>query len=378
MEIKANNIIVGAFVLAMLVSGFSFVYWVRNIGGSTSEQTYGILFESSIGGLTEGANVYFNGLKVGRVKTLRIYPGDSRKIEGYIAIRKTTPVRTNSRAKVTTQGLTGYAAIEITPGTPDADRLMPATGSEFAFINADRGSSSSIADAIPEAVQNATALLSRLNDVVANNEDSLRQSVKNIEGFTGMLAERKDDISEALKSVKDLARKFDQIEGLILEAKNTFKNANSLLGDNSEKVSNSLENIEKFTSVLARNEDEIDSFVKDMKNISATFKSVGVKLEKTLDSFSGFISDADGESFFSQAKEAATSFQRLAAKLDASFGDDSADISRSAKTGLKEFELFMREGRRAAKSLERVLDNFEKNPQSLLLGGESVPEYTPN
>ena len=378
MEIKANNIIIGAFVLAMLISGFSFVYWVRNVGGSTTEQTYGILFDSSIGGLAEGANVYFNGLKGGRVKTLRIYPGDSRKVEAYIAVNKDTPIRTNSRAKVTTQGLTGYAAIEITPGTPDADPLKPKTGSEFAFITAERRSASSITDAIPEAVQNATALLSRLNDVVANNEDSLRKSVKNIEDFTGMLAERKDDISEAVKGIKELTQKFDEIEGMITEAKNTFKNANTLINDNNENVSSSIANIEKFTGVLAKNEGEIDSFVKDMKNISATFKSVGVKLEKTLDSFSGFISDADGESFFSQAKEAATSFQSLAAKLDASIGDDSADISRSAKKGLKEFELFMREGRRAAKSLERVMDNLEKNPQSLLLGGESVPEYNPN
>ena len=378
MEIKANNILIGAFVLAFLVSGFAFTYWIRNIGVGGSDRTYGILFDNSVAGLAEGGTVYFNGLKVGRVTSLKIYPQDTRKIEAFINVSPETPVRINSRAKVITQGLTGYAAIEITPGTPDAKLVGGASGDSPVFIKSDRRGATSIADAIPEAVQSATTLLARLNDVVANNEDSVRQSIKNTEVFTGMLAERKDDIADAVKSVRDLAKKFDEIEGLIGEAKKTFENANKLITSNDTRVTNSLGNIEKFTAVLAKNEGAIDGFVKDLKVISGQFRNVAIKLETTLDGFSGFISDTDGESFFTQAKQAAASFQRLATKLDATIGDDSADISRSAKAGLKEFELFMREGRRAAKSLDRFLDKVEKDPQSLLLGGGGVPEYNPN
>ncbi len=378
MEIKANNIIIGAFVLGVLLAAFSFVYWMRNIGGGGNQQTYGILFESSVSGLAEGDIVYFNGLKVGKVMILRINPEDSRKIEAFIAVRTDTPVRTNSRAKVTTQGLTGYAAIEITPGTPDTELLAPKPGEEFAFIRAERRIATSITDAVPEAIQNATALFSRLNDLIANNEDSFRKSMKSAEAFTTMLDENKDDISEAVQSIKQLAQKFDKIEELITEANSTFKKANELIGDNKETVKTSLGNIEKFTGALARNEGEIDAIVKDIKALSDRFSSVGTKLEKTLDSMTGFISEADGESFFTQAKDAAASFQALAAKLDASIGNDSATLSKLAKNGLKEFELFMVEGRRAAQSLDRFLDKVEKNPQSLLLGGSAVPEYNPN
>jgi phospholipid/cholesterol/gamma-HCH transport system substrate-binding protein len=38
----------------------------------------------------------------------------------------------------------------------------------------------------------------------------------------------------------------------------------------------------------------------------------------------------------------------------------------------------MRDGRRAARSLDRVLEQIEKNPQSFLFGGSTIPEYTPN
>src|SRR4029079_14705482 len=37
----------------------------------------------------------------------------------------------------------------------------------------------------------------------------------------------------------------------------------------------------------------------------------------------------------------------------------------------------MREGRRAAATLNSVLEKFEGNPKSFLLGGSQVPEYNP-
>jgi len=85
----------------------------------------------------------------------------------------------------------------------------------------------------------------------------------------------------------------------------------------------------------------------------------------------------DGQSFLAQAQEAAQAFRDLAQKLDTSIGDSADGMARFAKDGLKEFELFMRDGRRAARTLERVLEQIERNPQSFLFGGSSIPEYTP-
>ena len=95
-----------------------------------------------------------------------------------------------------------------------------------------------------------------------------------------------------------------------------------------------------------------------------------------MDDLSGYVT-ADGESFLAQAQEAAQSFRQLAEKLDRSVGDSADGLARFAKTGIKEFELFMRDGRRAAQNLDRVLEKLEENPRSFLLGGSQVPEYTP-
>ena len=48
---------------------------------------------------------------------------------------------------------------------------------------------------VSDAAGQANALMARLNDLVANNEDSLRRTITNVELFTTTLAERKDDVA---------------------------------------------------------------------------------------------------------------------------------------------------------------------------------------
>ncbi len=313
METKANHLVIGAFVLAVLAAGFGFVYWMQNLGAGGSAKHYAIVFEGGVSGISSASKVLFNGIRVGQVQGLQLDPADARLVRVMVTVAGNTPVRTNSRARIESQGLTGGSAIQLTPGTPDTPLLVARTEDEIPVIKADRASTQSLFDAAPEVMGNANALLVRLNDVIANNQNSIRKTITNVESFTGMLDARKDDI---------------------------------------------------------------DAVIRDAKALSEQIKRVADKIEKSVDNFSKYMTD-DGQSFLAQAQEAAQSFKQLAEKLDKSFGDSADGMTRFAKDGLKEFELFMRDGRRAARTLERVLEQVERNPQSFLFGGSTVPEYTP-
>ena len=312
METKANHLMIGGFVLAVLLAGFGFVYWMQSFG-SGGEKRYDIVFQGGVSGISTASNVLFNGIRVGKVVGMGLDPEDARLVRVQVSISGNTPVRTNSRARIESQGLTGGSAIQVSPGTPDTPLLVAKNDDEVPVIKADRASSQSLFDAAPEVMGNANALLVRLNDVIADNQDSIRSTITNVESFTGMLNERKDDI---------------------------------------------------------------DAVIRDAKALSEQIKRVADKIEKSVDNFSQYMTD-DGQSFLAQAQEAAASFKQLAEKLDKSLGDSADGMTRFAKDGLKEFELFMREGRRAARSLDRVLEQIEQNPQSFLFGGKNVPEYTP-
>jgi phospholipid/cholesterol/gamma-HCH transport system substrate-binding protein len=310
METKANHLVIGGFVLLMAGAAFAFVYWLENFMNGGSSRQYHVVFNGSVQGLTEAGGVLFNGLRVGSVKSLSIMPEDTRKIRVQIAVANTTPVRENSRARISQQGLAGWVALEITPGTPDAPLLEAKAGEALPVIEAELGGGAgSVMSAVPEALGNANALFIRLNELVASNQDLVHRTAKNIESFTGMLDQNKDDIS---------------------------------------------------------------AVIKDARSLSNRFTALADKLEGAVDQVT-----AGDDSVVAQAQAAAVSFRKLADKLDKSLGDQADGLTQQARRSMREFESFMRDGRRMAESLDRVLQKVENNPSSIIFGGSQLPEYKP-
>jgi phospholipid/cholesterol/gamma-HCH transport system substrate-binding protein len=275
METKANYLMIGGFVLGVLALAFIFVFWMTNLAGGGKR--YFIVFDGSVAGLTTGSSVGFNGIKVGEVQSMQLDPADARKVQVLISVHADTPVRENSHASMQSLGLTGGTGIQISAGTPDSPFLVATAETPIPVIAADRGGGQGLFDAAPAVLNSANALLLRLNDLVAENQESIHKTLTNVENVTTMLDQRKEDISKTITDVS----------------------------------------------------------------------------------------------------AAAQSFKDLSGKLEVSLGDNLDSLTRTAKDSLQEFGNFMREGRRAAATLNSVLQKFEANPKSFLLGGSQVPEYNP-
>jgi phospholipid/cholesterol/gamma-HCH transport system substrate-binding protein len=313
METRANHLVIGAFVLIVAALGFGFVYWMQSFGVAGGVQQYYIVFRGSVSGLSQASKVLFNGIPVGRVTDLKLDPEDARKVRVLVSVKADTPVRANSRASKESQGLTGGAVVQLSAGTPDAPLLVAQSDRDIPIIESDYAADASLLESAPEVMGQAKTLLVQLNELVAENRDSIRNSLKNVERFTAMLDERSEDI---------------------------------------------------------------DTVIRDARKLTTDLRRVSAKIETTVDPVSGYGDGSD--SFMAQAEEAAKSFKQLADKLDRSIGDSAEGMARFAEDGLQEFELFMRDGRRAARTLDRVLERLERNPQSFLFGGSQVPEYNPS
>jgi phospholipid/cholesterol/gamma-HCH transport system substrate-binding protein len=137
-----------------------------------------------------------------------------------------------------------------------------------------------------------------------------------------------------------------------------------------------VENVETFTATLSDHREDIGVIVSNTRDVSERVSRMATKLETTIDKFSKYVAD-DEDSVVAEAQQAAQSFRQLAEKLDRSLGDRADELTISAERGIRQFELFMRDGRRLADSLDRVVRKLEENPQQMLLGGSQVPEYEP-
>ena len=275
METKANYLMIGGFVLGVLVLAFISVFWMSNFAGGG--KNYYIVFESTVAGLTTGSSVGFNGIRVGEVQSFALDPQDARKVQVLISVRDDTPVRENSHATIQSMGLTGGSGVQITPGTPESPFLVATAENPIPVIQADPGSGQGVFEAGSAALNNANVFISKLNALLDQNEKAINTTMTNVEQFTTMLAEKKEDIGQAITDVKD----------------------------------------------------------------------------------------------------GAESFKSLSSKLEVSLGDNMDGLTRQARDSLQEFGNFMREGRRTAVTLNRILEKLEADPKGFLLGGNQLPEYTP-
>jgi phospholipid/cholesterol/gamma-HCH transport system substrate-binding protein len=144
------------------------------------------------------------------VRTVDLFPGDSSKVRVLITVRNDTPVRIDSKARIAQQGLAGFIALEITPGSPKAELLQAKADEQFPVIYADTGAGGLLAG-VTDAAGQANALMVRLNTMVANNEVALSHTIKSIDAFTGALAERREDAAATLKEVHSLTVKLNEI-----------------------------------------------------------------------------------------------------------------------------------------------------------------------
>ena len=66
METRANYVLIGAVTLFGIVAGFVFFIWLASVQMDRQYDHYDILF-NDVSGLSQAADVRFNGLSVGQV-----------------------------------------------------------------------------------------------------------------------------------------------------------------------------------------------------------------------------------------------------------------------------------------------------------------------
>jgi phospholipid/cholesterol/gamma-HCH transport system substrate-binding protein len=193
MEIRAPYILIGAFVLAVIAAGFGFVYWLHNAGSLTQRTTYRIHFENTVSGLLTGAAVLFNGIRVGEVTALELDPGNPNRVMATIAVAANTPVRADTKVGLDFQGLTGVPVVALQGGS----KPLSATPGQPATLTADPLAGQSMTTAARDALR-------RLDLILTDNADDLRDTIANLKTFSAALARNSDKLDGIVKGLERL------------------------------------------------------------------------------------------------------------------------------------------------------------------------------
>lgn len=197
METSARYTLIGAFVLAVILGVFAFVYWLANTGGLSDRQLFRIRFQSSVSGLLKGSNVLFNGIRVGEVTDITLNPEAPKEVMVTIAVDPSAPVRDDTKVTVDFQGLTGAPVIELTGGDPGAARFAAVAG-EPPLLAAGPESTLSL-------TQSARDTLGKLDRVIDENADALHNAIQGISTFAGALARNSERVDGILAGLERFA-----------------------------------------------------------------------------------------------------------------------------------------------------------------------------
>lgn len=198
MEIKARYILMGLFALAVTFAGFGFVYWLKGTASFSSRLPYEVRFDQPVVGLLAGSAVLFNGLRVGEVTALRLDAGDPANVTVEISVDPSTPVRQDTRVELAFQGLTGGAVVLLRGGSNASPPLAAGAAGGVPVLRAPPG-------ATQDMTQSARAVLQRLDGILAENAEPLKETVAGLSTFSAALARNSDKLDAIVAGLAQLA-----------------------------------------------------------------------------------------------------------------------------------------------------------------------------
>ena len=218
METRAHYVAVGAFVLAVIVIGFVAVLSLGRVEFAQDLKRYYVFFKGSVTGLSKGSVVQYNGITVGRVIDVRVDPDDLEKIQVTVEIdTDLVPIKTDARAFVDTNLLSGVATIQIRGGTRDARLLEPEPGHRYPIIASGSSVFQQVTEAGPQLLDRLMVAVNNLNDLLSEqNRKAVSDSLQNVRTITEAFVAPSKEVSElvdnANKTVLEMTTLLDHID----------------------------------------------------------------------------------------------------------------------------------------------------------------------
>jgi phospholipid/cholesterol/gamma-HCH transport system substrate-binding protein len=201
METRANYVLIGSFTLAVIAAAFGFVMWFQSLHTTKARTPLRIVFEGPASGLRNGGSVNFNGIRVGEVMSVKL--DNPRRVVALAMIENNAPIRKDTLVGLEFQGLTGVAAISLKGGA-EAAPAVPLDEDGVPVLTADPNALQDVTEAIRGTLQN-------INRVVADNQESVKNSLHNLETFTASLARNSEKIDNVMLKVDGVMTRADSL-----------------------------------------------------------------------------------------------------------------------------------------------------------------------
>ena len=293
--------IIGIVTIAVLIWGINYLKG-RNI--FNSNYTLYTFFSES-GGLGSSSPVLINGIKVGYIDDLQLRTNESPAIKAVLSIEKKFTLGEGSRAELVSADLMGSKVIRIVPsgnqlllqdqdtidGWLEPDMISSLQSALFPILEKTNTLATSLdslsrqmnkvlsQDALSQIIENLADLTYSLKKSLASG-GSLNESLRNLEAFTGVLEEEKDEMASLITNLNSMSESLNRagLDSLSIEMTSVFSQLDILIGqvNSGEGSAGKLvysDSLYQNVNVLVA---DLDSLVRDLKENPNDYVQVSV------------------------------------------------------------------------------------------------------
>ncbi len=283
METRANYVLIGAFTIAVAVFGLLFALWAAKYSADKSFQDYDVIFNEAVTGLTEGGSVQYNGISVGTIQELSLNPRDPRQVRARLQLEASTPVKVDTKAKLSQAGITGSPFIQLTGGSPKAARLLPRGDDDVPVIQTEPSALQNIADTASKLVERVDKLMSEENiqhiENTLTNLDNMTAAIggpaqkAELEALIRNAREASEQLNATLKTTNSAVAQVDrELPALLRKLDGTLSRLDSAAGGADAILNENRAAIQSFAndglSQLGPTLSELRALVRDLRRVT--------------------------------------------------------------------------------------------------------------
>jgi phospholipid/cholesterol/gamma-HCH transport system substrate-binding protein len=290
MEEKVNFAIVGAFALILGTALIGGVLWLSSGKYFGKDYvTYQTYMTESVAGLNLNAPVKYQGVDVGVVRRIALAPSNVDEVQLTLDVERGTPVKEDTVAMLKTQGLTGIAYVELTPGRRTAPPLLARPGENYPVIRSGPSLLARLDTSVTTLLASLTRTSENLNALLDDdNRRTIKQTLADLEVVSHTLAARSATIDATLANAADAMQNAARLTAELpqfVERLERSADAFDRMADSVARAGNSATatiagmrpDLQRFTGETLP---EVNMLVADLRDLTGTLRRLGADLER--------------------------------------------------------------------------------------------------
>ena len=239
---KNRYFIAGLFIIlttvVMIFIGFWLAFGLKDI----KYDTYIARFNESVTGLNVNAAINYNGVNVGKVKSINIDKENPSIVIVIMQIQQGIPIYNTTYASLVPQGITGQVFITLSISKETTKLLVkPKLSPPYPIVNTKPSFLTNIVNQMSTVAEQVTQISTRVSKIVSDeNVTKINHIVSNIEDISNSLATSSQDIHQSIQSLNIILKHTAESSAQLNQIANNINNGSKAVAKASMDVSNAI------------------------------------------------------------------------------------------------------------------------------------------